>query len=329
MSSRRPQCLPPVQGRLIATQFVRKLRGRSQAHLLRAEDGRHYVTKFSNNPQGINTVINEIVSTGLLHRLGVLVPSLAFLELPTAWGDGTPEIGVQQGPRWERPAPGWHLGSLYPGDPDTIAVYDFLPDALLAQVCNLADGVATLVFDFWTGHAGRRQALFTRQRVGDWLPHRQEHQLKQGLLVFQIDHGLTCGGAAWNFACQTLPLHPERKIYETITGWRDLEATVEQIASLQASDFDQVMKRVPPRWLVQTDSDAFDWMLDTLYRRRLALADCLRHFLAAHPAVLPRYQASVRCAGFPLANVSGVPPVSAEGTGQRQEAGESDGAHNG
>ena len=49
--------------------------------------------------------------------------------------------------------------------PARIAVYDFLPDALLSQVANLEDFRAILVFDKWVGNADGRQCVFYRAMV--------------------------------------------------------------------------------------------------------------------------------------------------------------------
>jgi hypothetical protein len=40
--------LNPMSNNLYAFQHIRRMRGGSQAHLLRASDGSYYVTKFQN-----------------------------------------------------------------------------------------------------------------------------------------------------------------------------------------------------------------------------------------------------------------------------------------
>ena len=63
--------------------------------------------------------------------------------------------------------PGWHFGSRFPGNPERLAVYDFLPDTLLDQVENLAEFHGVLAFDQWIGNADSRQAMFFRARLRD------------------------------------------------------------------------------------------------------------------------------------------------------------------
>lgn len=48
---------------LFAVQHIRKLTGKTQAHLMRASDGHLYVTKFSNNPLGIRALVSEFLAT--------------------------------------------------------------------------------------------------------------------------------------------------------------------------------------------------------------------------------------------------------------------------
>jgi len=48
---------------LYAEQHVRRMRGGSQAHLMRASDGAFYVVKFQNNPQSPRVLANEMFAT--------------------------------------------------------------------------------------------------------------------------------------------------------------------------------------------------------------------------------------------------------------------------
>src|SRR6266851_2180303 len=59
---------------LHAIQHIRRMRGGSQAHLLRASDGAYYVTKFKNNPQHLRVLANEMFASRLGQWLGLPVP---------------------------------------------------------------------------------------------------------------------------------------------------------------------------------------------------------------------------------------------------------------
>jgi len=45
-----------------AVEYVRRMRGGAQAHLLRCEDQAYYVTKFQNNPQHLRILANEMLT---------------------------------------------------------------------------------------------------------------------------------------------------------------------------------------------------------------------------------------------------------------------------
>ena len=145
---------------LTAVRHVRKMRGGAQSHLLEADDGCWYVVKFRNNPQHPRILVNELVSSVLLGYLKIAVPETALIQVRPDFLAANPEIHLTLGARRLPVEPGWHFGSRYPGDPARVAVYDFLPDALLPQVANLEDFRAILVFDKWVGNADGRQSVF-------------------------------------------------------------------------------------------------------------------------------------------------------------------------
>jgi hypothetical protein len=64
-----------------AVQHLRKLRGGSQSHLLRASDGAWYVTKFQNNPQHVRVLANEMLATRLGLALGLPMPRVETIEV--------------------------------------------------------------------------------------------------------------------------------------------------------------------------------------------------------------------------------------------------------
>src|SRR3981189_2189650 len=65
-----------------AVQHLRRMRGGSQSHLLRASDGAHYVTKFMNNPQHVRVLANEMLATNLGLRLELPIPRVQVGDVP-------------------------------------------------------------------------------------------------------------------------------------------------------------------------------------------------------------------------------------------------------
>jgi len=150
---------------LTAIRAARKMRGGAQSWLLEADDGHWYVVKFRNNPQHRRILVNELVASTLLGYLKIAAPEVALVHVGEDFLAEHPEVHLSLGTRRIAVEPGWHFGSRYPGDPARIAVYDFLPDALLAQVVNLEDFRAVLVFDKWVANADGRQSIFYRALV--------------------------------------------------------------------------------------------------------------------------------------------------------------------
>src|SRR5450631_1541402 len=176
---------------LTAVRHVRKMRGGAQAHLLEADDGKWYVVKFRNNPQHRRVLVNEALCATLLRYLKISAPETALIQVGAAFLAANPECSMQLGTRRVEIEPGWQFGSQYPGDPGTIAVYDFLPDALLSQVANLEDFRAILVFDKWVGNADGRQSVFHRAMV------RRGEGGHQVFVARMIDHGYAFNGPNW------------------------------------------------------------------------------------------------------------------------------------
>ena len=157
---------------VFALSSIRQMRGHTHAQLLSASDGYAYVTKYTSNPLGRRVLITEWIGAQLLRYVGLPAP------VTVAVGTGRMSRGVPEG---------LHVGSRYPGDPSTTAVYDFLPDQLCKHVSDwrcLAAGVVT--FDIWLANSDARQTIFARS-AGELRP-------------YFIDNTHLFGGPDWGFA---------------------------------------------------------------------------------------------------------------------------------
>ena len=150
---------------LTAVRHVRKMRGGAQSHLLEADDGHWYVVKFRNNPQHRRVLVNEAICATLLRYLNISAPETALIQVDAGLSPAPiPNVPSNSAPGSWRSSPAGIRLALS-GRPRPIAVYDFLPDALLGQVANLEDFRAILVFDKWVGNADGRQSVFYRAMV--------------------------------------------------------------------------------------------------------------------------------------------------------------------
>jgi hypothetical protein len=146
---------------LFAVQQIRRLRGGSQAQLLRASDGRYYVTKSAQNPQHVRVLANEMLATRLGQLLGLPVPRVESIEVSDWLIEHTSELTIDIGGSHTLWKPGVHLASLYVDGPATSQVFDYLPESLMDSVRNLADFARALclIGGPAIAMAGRRSSL--------------------------------------------------------------------------------------------------------------------------------------------------------------------------
>jgi len=247
------------------------MRGGAQSHLLEADDGRFYIVKVQNNPQHRRILVNEWISSIFLRYLQISAASPALIRIDDDFIRLHPELSIAIGSRSIPVEPGWHFGSLHPGDPARVAVYDFLPDALLSQVKNLADFLAILVFDKWTSNADGRQSVFFRARLEDFAGASG----KLGFVALMIDHGYTFNGPHWNFTDTPLMgLYPRRLVYESVRSLDDFQPCLDLVANFPEEIFDSACKQVPPEW-IEGEEDEFERLLEQLLARRRAVPELI------------------------------------------------------
>jgi len=251
------------------------MRGGAQAHLVEAVDGNFYVVKFRNNPQHRRVLVNELIASVLLRYLEISAPEAAVVDFPPEFLAQNPEIFIQLGGRRLAVEPGRHFGSRYPGHPERLAVYDFLPDLLLEKVVNLRDFPAILVFDKWTGNADTRQAIFFRSKVHEWAPARNA-PARLGFVAQMIDHGFIFNGPHWDFVdSPRAGLYFRPAVYRQVRSWDDFQPWLDRVVHFPAEVVDDACRRIPPEWL-EGDEEALEALLSALLRRSRRVPDLLR-----------------------------------------------------
>ncbi len=272
-----------------ACRLIRKMRGGAQAHLIEAADGNFYVVKFLNNPQHRRILVNEWIASAFLKYLGIAIPDVAMIRVTEEFLASNPEVELQLGRERMRPVTGWHFGSRFPGDPSRQVVYDFLPDALLEKVENLADLRGVLVFDKWIGNADSRQAIFFRARVEDWLPSSPAHPRKLGFITQMVDNGFVFEGPHWRFPESAIQgLYFRTTIYRTVRGLSDFEPWLERIRNFPEEVVDRAVKQLPPAWL-QGDEVELDRLLERLMARRKRVGDLVAACRGVHTEPFPSW----------------------------------------
>ncbi len=232
-------------------------------------DGGFYVVKFLNNPQHRRILVNELVSSTILSYLQIGAPPTALVEVSAEFLAANPDVHLTLGSRRVAVEPGWHFGSRYPGDPDRIAVYDFLPDALLGSLANVTDFRAVLVFDKWMSNVDGRQSIFYRAQTGGPI-HRV------AWVTEMIDHGFVFNGPHWEFVDSPVQgMYSRRSVYEGVRGLDDFQPWLDQVVNLPPEVIDRAMRQVPPGW-IDGEEEQFDKLLESLWRRRKRVPELVR-----------------------------------------------------
>ncbi len=258
---------------LTAIRYVRKMRGGAQSHLLEADDGNWYVVKFRNNPQHWRVLVNELLCGALLEYLKIASPETALVHVSEEFLAAHPDVHLTLGTKRIPVEPGWQFGSRYPGDPGRLAVYDFLPEALLGQVVNLEDFRAILVFDKWVGNTDGRQAVFYRAMVRREADERSG--ASPGFVARMIDHGFAFNGPSWDFSDSPLHgLYPRHSVYDNVRSLSDFDPWLGQTRHFPEEAMDLAWKRVPSHW-VAGEEDALEQLLERLYKRRERLPELI------------------------------------------------------
>jgi hypothetical protein len=272
---------------LNARRHIRKMRGGAQSHLIEADDGQFYVVKFRNNPQHRRVLINEAVASVLLRYLQISAPEVAVISVSADFLAANSGLSMQLGSHQVPAEPGWHFGSRYPGDPDRLAVYDFIPDALLTQVVNLREFLGMLVFDKWTGNADGRQAVFFRSHISEWRAARTA--TRPGFLAWMIDHGFVFNGPNWDFPDLPLEgLYHRPLAYQEVRSLADFEPWLERVSNFPPEIVDQAMRQVPLQW-IEGEEDALEALLAKLMERRGRTASLIEACRRARPALFPNW----------------------------------------
>ena len=262
---------------LRAVQHIRRMRGGSQSHLLRASDGAYYVVKFQNNPQHVRVLANEMFATRLAKWLGLPVPEVEAIEVSDWLIANTPELRVQVGGSCVPCSSGRQLGSLYSCDPAS-PIFDYLPESALGKVANLQDFARVLVLDKWTANSDGRQAIFCR---------------KSGRGRYRatfIDHGYCFNAGEWALSDSPLRgVYANQRVYEGVTSWDSFEPALSRAERMERSDLWSCVENIPEEWC-GCDSGALRGLVDSLFRRRGMIRQLIDEFRCSSRNPFPNWK---------------------------------------
>ena len=151
-----------------------------------------------------------------------------------------------------------------------MAVYDFLPDALLGKIENLSEFAGALAFDKWAGNADARQAVFFRASLRETsAPGRGSQYIPAvGFVGQMVDNGYVFEGPNWRLSDSPIQgLYFRPLVYRSVRGWADFEPWLERIRHFPEEVVDQALKEIPPAW-VEEDQEELERLMERLLVRR-------------------------------------------------------------
>ncbi len=199
---------------LSANKYIRKMKGGSQSILVRANDGKHYVVKMTDNPVGPNVLANESMGSTIAKAVGLPVAEAKGIVISDSFIDSHPDLWFELESGKRRPNKGVHFGSLLVGQTSgTERPTEYVSPSRVHLITNREAFLGMYILDIWANQQDNRQAVFRRR------PDNTQE-------AFFIDHGHMFGGPEWNFNNTShSALHLELELYrdlwqeDKITSW--------------------------------------------------------------------------------------------------------------
>jgi hypothetical protein len=267
--------------RVFAVQQIRRMRGGTQAQLLRCSDGCHYVVKFQNNPQGMGVLASDLLGTLLAIQLGLPVQQPALVDVRGDLICATEDMVIQMAKTSVPCHPGVCFGSRYPSDESCAdgsilaMVQELSPHR---NIDNLSDYAGMLVFDQWTCNTDNRQIIFVTQ------------DKRRTFHASMIDQGNCFNGAEWTF-----PDSPLRGIYNdhaAYVAYRRFDVFEPWLSRIENETSQETLRlagsEIPPEWYLQ-NTDALSRLLDRLDVRRKRVRELLWCVLKKSPGCFPNW----------------------------------------
>jgi hypothetical protein len=262
-----------------ATQQIRRMRGGAQSHLMLASDNNLYVVKFSNNPQHIRVLANELLATRLGAAVGLAVPPSEVIEVTDWLIRHTPELNIDLRGGQQPCRPGLQFASRWVGGLMPGQVVDYLPEAQLLEVRNLGEFAGVLALDKWTCNINGRQAVFQKSR--------RERRYSATF----IDQGYCFHAGDWKFIDASLGgVFAENTVYRGVTGWDSFEPWLSRIESLEPAVAWAIAENIPPEWY-GGDVSALEVLVEKLLARRGRVRELITAFRESARQPFPNWGA--------------------------------------
>jgi hypothetical protein len=262
---------------VIAIQQIRRMRGGAQSHLMLASDNQLYVVKFSNNPQHVRVLANELLATRLAAAVGLTVPPSDAIEVSDWLIENTPDLTIQMPRGEQRCRAGLHFASRWTGGLMPGQVVDYLPEQQLLEVRNLGEFAGILALDKWTCNINGRQAVF------------QKNSRERRYTATFIDQGYCFHAGDWKFIDASLGgVFAENTVYRGIRGWSSFEPWLSRIENLGSEIVWEIAETIPPEWY-GSDMGALEGLLTQLLARRARVRELIVGFGKSNREPFPNW----------------------------------------
>jgi hypothetical protein len=244
-----------------------------------AADGNLYVVKFSNNPQHVRVLANELLATRLATAIGLAVPPCEVIEVTEWLIQNTPELTFEQRGGTIPCQAGLHFASRWVGGLMPGQTVDYLPEEQLLEVRNLGEFAGILALDKWTCNINGRQAVFQKGR--------RERRYKATF----IDQGYCFHAGDWKFIDAILGgVFNENTVYREVTGWPSFEPWLSRIESFPEETAWAIAEVIPPEWY-GGDLSALENLLARLQARRARVRELITGFRESRRQPFPNWGA--------------------------------------
>ncbi|WP_353072113.1 HipA family kinase [Tunturiibacter gelidoferens] len=240
---------------LSANKYIRKMKGGSQSILVRANDGRHYVVKMTDNPIGPNLLANEHMGSLVAKAVGLPVAEARGICLSDSFIDSHPDLWFELPSGVRRPDKGMHFGSLFVGQtsgPDRPTEY--ISPSRVSMITNREVFLGMYLLDVWANHQDNRQAIFRRSST-----NAQE--------VCFIDHGHMFGGPEWNFEGNLgSALHLEMAVYTDLWHDKQVASWISRFQTIIPEVLTSIVPPMASEWYKGDLSELHSSLTDRLLR---------------------------------------------------------------
>ena len=243
-------------------------------------DGNLWVVKFQNNPQHLRVLANELIATRIAEAVGLAVPQSDVVDVSQWLVEHSPELIVELGRgEKQRCTPGLQFGSRFVGGLLPGQVVDYLPEAQMDEVRNVAEFAGMLIVDKWTGNCNGRQAVFERRG--------RERKYRA---IF-IDQGYCFNAGDWNFPDSPLRgVFARNHVYTRVSGWDSFEPWLSAVEAFPAEKLWAIAEAVPPEWY-GGDPGTIERLMETLLARRSRVRELIESFWKSSRAPFPNWGA--------------------------------------